>query len=196
MKTAFSNKEFCTSRLVLSSSSRTFFTSFPVHSFLFILYTNSRSTTAMFSFRKRPRANSASSAAPLKTSPSLPELSPQGIPWPENLVDVSVLRETPPVPEPHPYQGAAKSSLHSIDHAPIPFHKPFRFHSGQPPEAPNATSNKISSLYPSPHPPSAFENWRSPSSAGTTTRRTQRRGRAPPAFNLMVRSLTLYWLFA
>lgn len=146
----------------------------------------------MFSFRKRPRANSASSlASPLKTSPSLPELNPQGIPWPENLVDVSVLRETPPVPEPHQYQGAVKSSLSSLDHAPIPFHKPFRFHSGQPPETPDAKASKISSLYISPHPPSAFENWRSPSSAGTTTRRTQRRNRASPAFNLMVRSLPL-----
>ncbi|KAH0832111.1 Septin-domain-containing protein [Lanmaoa asiatica] len=140
----------------------------------------------MFSFRKRPRANSTSSAAPLKTSPSLPELGPQGIPWPENLVDVSVLRETPPVPEPHLLQGAVKSSLHPLDHAPIPFHKPFRFHSGQPPETPDAKASKISSLYISPHPPSAFENWRSPSSAGTTTRRTQRRNRTPPAFNLMV----------
>ncbi|KAN0087630.1 Septin domain containing protein [Tylopilus felleus] len=141
----------------------------------------------MFSFRKRPRANSASSdAAPLKTSPSLPELSPQGIPWPENLVDVSVLRETPPVPEPHLYQGAVRSSLNSLDHAPIPFHKPFRFHSDQMAETPDAKHSKISSLYMSPHPPSAFETWRSPSSAGTTTRRTQRRNRTPPAFNLMV----------
>ncbi|KAF8558242.1 Septin-domain-containing protein [Imleria badia] len=116
----------------------------------------------MFSFRKRPRANSASSdAAPLKTSSSLPQLHPQGIPWPENLVDVSVLRETPPVPEPHQYQG-------------------------QPPETPNAKASKISSFYMSAHPPSAFETWRSPSSAGTTTRRTQRRNRTPPAFNLMV----------
>ncbi|KAF8442837.1 Septin-domain-containing protein [Boletus edulis BED1] len=140
----------------------------------------------MFSFRKRPRANSTNSdASPLKTSPSLPELSPQGIPWPENLVDVSVLRETPPVPELHPYQGAVKSSLHSFDHAPIPFHKPFR-QSDQSSETPNAKPSKISSLYMSPHPPSAFETWRSPSSAGTTTRRTQRRGRTPPAFNLMV----------
>ncbi|KAG9315716.1 Septin-domain-containing protein [Chiua virens] len=138
----------------------------------------------MFSFRKRPRANSASSAVPLKTSPSLPSLNPQGIPWPENLVDVAVLRETPAVPEPHQYQGAVKSSL---DHTPIPFHKPSRLHSGQPSEAPNGKPSKISSLYPSPHPPSAFENWRSPSSAGTaTTRRTQRRTRTPPAFNLMV----------
>ena len=143
----------------------------------------------MFSFRKRPRANSASSdAAPLKTSPSLPELNPQGIPWPENLVDVSVLRETPPVPEPH--QGAVRSSLNSLDHAPIPFHKPFRFHSGQPPETPNAKASKISSLYMLPHPPSAFETWRSSSSAGTTTRRTQRRNRTPPAFNLMVSSFS------
>jgi len=141
----------------------------------------------MFSFRKRPRANSASSDAPLKTSPSLPELNPQGIPWPENLVDVAVLHETPPVPEPHPYQGAVRSSLNSLDHAPIPFHKPFRFHSDQSPETPNAKASKISSLYMSPHPPSAFETWRSPSSASATTRpRTQRRNRTPPAFNLMV----------
>ncbi|KIJ62638.1 hypothetical protein HYDPIDRAFT_94001 [Hydnomerulius pinastri MD-312] len=141
----------------------------------------------MFSFRKRPRANS-STATPLKTSPSLPELHAQGIPWPENLVDVTVLRETPPVPERHPHQGAVKNSLHSLDRAPILFHKPFRFHSGQPTAASNGNGNgaKISSLYMSPHPPSAFDNWRSPSSAGTTSRRTHRKNRTPPAFNLMV----------
>lgn len=144
----------------------------------------------MFSFRKRPRGNSTSSdGAELKTSTSLPELNPQGIPWPENLVDASLLREIPPIPEPPPYQGAVRSSLHSIDHAPIPFHKPFRVHSGQSPETPNAKASKISALYMSPHPPSAFETWRSPSSAGTTTRRTQRRNRTSPAFNLMVRYL-------
>ncbi|KIK99863.1 hypothetical protein PAXRUDRAFT_822315 [Paxillus rubicundulus Ve08.2h10] len=113
----------------------------------------------MFSFRKRPRANSTTQV-PLKTSPSLPELYSQGIPWPENLVDVSALGDTPAPPE-HPYQG-------------------------QPTDTPNGNGIKISSLYMLPHPPSAFEIWTSPSSAGTTNRRTHRKNRTPPAFNLMV----------
>ncbi|KAF9241119.1 Septin-domain-containing protein [Melanogaster broomeanus] len=126
----------------------------------------------MFSFRRRPRANSTT-GAPLKTSPSLPELHAQGIPWPENLVDMSALRDTPSPPEQQPYQGAVKNSLHSHDHAPILFHKPFRFHSGQQTDAPNGNGPTISSL--------------SPSSAGTiTNRRTHRKNRTPPAFNLMV----------
>ncbi|KAH7885218.1 Septin-domain-containing protein [Phlebopus sp. FC_14] len=134
----------------------------------------------MFSFRKRPRANST--GPPLKPSPSLPELKAQGIPWPENLVDVTALRETPQLAE-HPQQGAVKNSLQSLDRAPILFHKPFRFLPG--PQTDNVTS--ISALYMS-QPPSAFDSWRSPSSAATnpTGRRAHRKNRTPPAFNLMV----------
>ncbi|KAI6166611.1 hypothetical protein EDD17DRAFT_1752782 [Pisolithus thermaeus] len=104
----------------------------------------------MFSFRRRPKTTDPV-AAPLRSSPSLPELHAQGIPWPENLVDVTVLRETPNVAgkgdeeeeedeekevssqlhHNRQQQGAVKSSLHSLDCAPpILFHKPFRLQPG------------------------------------------------------------------
>ncbi|OAX42842.1 hypothetical protein K503DRAFT_766361 [Rhizopogon vinicolor AM-OR11-026] len=134
----------------------------------------------MFSFRRRPRT--AGLEPQLKTSPSLPELHSQGIPWPENLVDVSVIRQSPlEEPERYPKQGPVKSSLPSSDHSPVPFHKPFRLISGQPTE----NGSKISSLYMS-HPPSAFGNWRSSTVPATSTRRAHRKNRTPPAFNLMV----------
>ncbi|KAG1715725.1 hypothetical protein ID866_1441 [Astraeus odoratus] len=145
----------------------------------------------MFSFRRRPK-DTGSVPPPLRTSPSLPELHAQGIPWPENLVDESVLRETSakekaletatPVVQSR-QQGAVKSSLQSFDRAPILFHKPFRLQPGHP--AHNGIP--ISSLYMS-HPPSAFENWRSvtPSIASVANRRAHKKNRASPAFNLMV----------
>lgn len=135
----------------------------------------------MFSFRRRPRT-SDSTGSPLKTSPSLPELHSQGIPWPENLVDVTVIREGPlPEPEHYPQQGAVKSSVSCSDRAPIPFHKPFRLIAGQPAE----NGSKISSMYMS-HPPSAFGNWRSSTVPVSSPRRSHRKNRASPAFNLMV----------
>lgn len=135
----------------------------------------------MFSFRRKPRTPDCT-GSPLKTSPSLPELHSQGIPWPENLVDVTVIRESPlPEPEHYPQQGAVKSSVSSSDRAPIPFHKPFRLIAGQPAE----NGSKISSMYMS-HPPSAFGNWRSSTVPVLTPRRSHRKNRAPPAFNLMV----------
>ncbi|OJA09625.1 hypothetical protein AZE42_01393 [Rhizopogon vesiculosus] len=138
----------------------------------------------MFSFRRRPRM--AGSEPQLKTSPSLPELHSQGIPWPENLVDVSVIRQSPfEEPERYPKQGPVKSSLPSSDHSPVPFHKPFRLFSGQPTE----NGSKISSLYMS-HPPSAFGNWRSSTVPAPSTRRAHRKNRTPPAFNLMVCACT------
>ncbi|KAG1809011.1 Septin-domain-containing protein [Suillus variegatus] len=135
----------------------------------------------MFSFRRRPRTSN-STGSPLKSSPSLPELHSQGIPWPENLVDVKVIHEGPlPEPERYPQQGAVKSSVSCSDRAPIPFHKPFRLIAGQPAE----NGCKISSMYMS-HPPSAFGNWRSSTVPVLSPRRSHRKNRASPAFNLMV----------
>ncbi|KAL4080748.1 Septin-domain-containing protein [Scleroderma citrinum] len=143
----------------------------------------------MFSFRRRPKDTSQADLS-LRASPSLPELSAQGIPWPENLVDVTVLHKAPrdshaAAPAAHVrQQGAAKTSLHSLDRAPILFHKPFRLQLGDPTH--NGTS--ISSLYMS-HPSPAFETWRrsaTPSTPTATNRRTHKKNRAPPAFNLLV----------
>ena len=148
----------------------------------------------MFSFRKRPKDTSPI-APPLRASPSLPELYAQGIPWPENLVDATVLHKSDhegAAPETaHDatrQQGAAKASLHSLDRNPVLFHKPFRLQLGPP--AHNGTS--ISSLYMS-LPSPAFESLRSPtpSTAPTTSRRAHKKNRNPPAFNLLVSAASI-----
>lgn len=47
----------------------------------------------MFSFRRKPKKSQDDTR--IRTSPSLPELHSQGIPWPENLVDVDAIRQSP-----------------------------------------------------------------------------------------------------
>lgn len=133
-------------------------------------------SSIMFSFRRKPKK--APETPLIRTSPSLPELNSQGIPWPEDLVDIAAIRHSPP-PEELVHQGAAKTSFQGSDHAAIPFHKPFR-PSVEKPKA----GGTISSLYMSSVPPSAFDNRKAPPlSAG---RYSQRRARIPPTFNLMV----------
>ncbi|KAG6830713.1 hypothetical protein H0H87_007300 [Tephrocybe sp. NHM501043] len=110
----------------------------------------------------------------IRTSPSLPELNSQGIPWPEDLVDVAAIQQVPAADQPQ--QGAAKSSFQGVPY-PIPFHKPFRPSSGKPKDGP------ISSLYMS-SAPSAFDNRKS--AVPTIGRYSQRRARVSPTFNLMV----------
>ncbi|KAJ7600632.1 septin family protein [Mycena floridula] len=125
----------------------------------------------MFSFRRKSKSQAE---APLRSSPSLPQLNTGGIPWPESLVDVSSIR--PESDLGHPVQGAAKTSFQGPDIASIPFHKPFR--AGKHGDGP------ISSLYMS-DPNAMLDSWKTtpPKSAG---RYSQRRARAPPTFNLMV----------
>ncbi|KAF8964397.1 septin family protein [Flammula alnicola] len=125
----------------------------------------------MFSFRRKPKKEPASPR--IRTSPSLPELNSQGIPWPEDLVDIAAIRQSPPPDAVQP-QGAAKTSFQAD--APIPFHKPFR------PSIGKAHDGPISSLYMS-GPPSSFDKKTPPLTAG---RYSQRRARIPPTFNLMV----------
>ncbi|KAJ7288300.1 septin family protein [Mycena rebaudengoi] len=127
----------------------------------------------MFSFRRKP--SKTQEAPRIRTSPSLPTLNSQGIPWPENLVDVDAIRQVTPLESPP--QGAAKTSLQGPDRPAIPFHKPFRASPGSPGDGP------ISSLYMSSGPPPAFETRKS---TGPATRYSQRRARVPPTFNLMV----------
>ncbi|KAF8073708.1 septin family protein [Lyophyllum atratum] len=124
----------------------------------------------MFSFRRKPRKEDTPR---IRTSPSLPELNSQGIPWPENLVDVAAIKQV----SAQPHQGAAKSSFQGVSD-PIPFHKPFRGSAGKPKDG-----GTISSLYMS-TPPSAFEKRKS--NTPTVGRYSQRRARVPPTFNLMV----------
>ncbi|EIW59457.1 uncharacterized protein TRAVEDRAFT_46763 [Trametes versicolor FP-101664 SS1] len=130
----------------------------------------------MFSFRRKPQKPADNGGPPfIRTSPSLPELSAQGIPWPSNLVDVSEL----PQDEPPPPRGAAKTSF-SAARGTVPFHKPWTS-PGKAAES-NGTG-PISSLYMS-HPPSAFESRKG--SLQGRTRPSQRRARNPTTFNLMV----------
>jgi hypothetical protein len=62
----------------------------------------------MFTFRRKPKKEPESPR--IRTSPSLPELNSQGIPWPEDLVDINAIRQEP-LPEAVPPQGAAKTSF-------------------------------------------------------------------------------------
>lgn len=130
----------------------------------------------MFSFRRRS-SKKAQDASQIRTSPSLPELNSEGIPWPKNLVDVASIRQTPP-PD-HPQQGAVKTSFQGVDSSStIPFHKPFRGSPGKPHDGP------IFSLYMS-NPPSAFDRHKN-EHASISGRYSQKRARVPPTFNLMV----------
>ncbi|KDR82809.1 hypothetical protein GALMADRAFT_57922 [Galerina marginata CBS 339.88] len=127
----------------------------------------------MFSFRRKPKKEPDSPR--IRTSPSLPELNSQGIPWPEELVDIAAIRQEPP-PDAVPPQGAAKVSFQGD--APIPFHKPFRPSTGKV----STDGGPISSFYMS-GPTPTFDKKMPPPSAG---RYSQRRARIPPTFNLMV----------
>ena len=147
----------------------------------------------MFSFRRRSSKKSLESdeTPQLKSSPSLPKLPSQGIPWPETLVDVAAIRQEPS-PEDRSAQGAAKTSfstsLSGADQAPVSFHKPFRGTSSIDGEVNGGT---ISSLYMS-HPPSSFEIWKASTPLSPPiSRPSQRRTRQPPTFNLMVRRIYL-----
>lgn len=129
----------------------------------------------MFSFRRKPKKSQDDTR--IRTSPSLPELHSQGIPWPENLVDVDAIRQSPTSDV--PLQGATKASFQGMDHVPIVFHKPFRGSPGK-----LNDGEPISSLYMS-NAPSAFEKFENRKSNTPTTGRYNRRARIPPTFNLM-----------
>jgi hypothetical protein len=130
----------------------------------------------MFSFRRKPKKTHDSSL--IKTTPSLPDITTQGIPWPEELVDIAAIRDSPP---PDGLQhGAAKSSLRGSSETPIPFHKPFRAFAGV-----AAKGGSISSMFMS-SPPSAFDNRKN--ILRPATRSSQRKARVAPTFNLMVRA--------
>ena len=133
----------------------------------------------MFSFRRKPKTDE--DVPRIRTSPSLPELNSQGIPWPEDLVDIDAIRQSPP--SDLPLQGATKASFRGIDHVPILFHKPFRGSPGK-----LNDGEPISSLYMS-SPPVAFEKFEHRQShTSTTGRYSHRRTRIPPTFNLMASS--------
>lgn len=65
----------------------------------------------MFSFRRKPRKEQDTPW--IRTSPSLPELNSQGIPWPENLVDVAAIQDVSTQPhQGQPKDGGPISSLY------------------------------------------------------------------------------------
>ena len=129
----------------------------------------------------------------VRTSPSLPEMSSQGVAWPSDLVDIASIRQTPPQT---PAQGAAKVSFSTSEgNVVIPFHRPFRG-SISSKSASNGreavrSAGTIASLYMSHHPPSAFggkqpiERSTTPHSARTKHSHSLRK-RVAPTFNLMV----------
>lgn len=136
----------------------------------------------MFSFRKKPKEEHDYAGPPfIRASPSLPELSAQGIPWPESLVDASILEDIQP-PQ-RPIQGAAKTSLPGGDRTPIAFHKPLWLSSPAGKSIDIPKNGPISDLYVS-SPPSAFETRKS--MTNPRVRPGQRRARSPPTFNVMV----------
>lgn len=148
----------------------------------------------MFSFRRRSpkRGPEEQSDEPqLNHSPSLPKLPSQGIPWPENLVDVASIRQDEPPPV-QSQSGARKTSFQGIDKAPVLFHKPFRGHAAQSTESQINNGGTISSLYMS-NPPSSFENWKGSTLSPPFKRPNQRKTqRLPPTFNIMVRHASFY----
>lgn len=151
--------------------------------FFFSIYHFLQIPSIMFSFRRKSKKEQDS----VRNSPSLPELSSQGIPWPENLVDVKEIRD---LPQPTT-QSATKPSFQGSIRSAIPFHKPFRNASGGRVAAKTAGA-PISAMYMT-SPPSAFDN----RANGTGRQYSQRRSRVPPTFNLMVRTpilLFFRWL--
>ena len=77
---------------------------FPLLSCLFCLsgYHVCFRPATMFSFRRKGSKKQDQGGPPyIRTSPSLPELSTQGVPWPEDLIDASEIPKiaVPPVPQ-------------------------------------------------------------------------------------------------
>lgn len=129
----------------------------------------------IFTFRRKPKPEPDSPR--IRKSPSLPEVNSQGIPWPEDLVDINVIRQEP-LPDTVPPQGAAKTSFQGENpNVPIPFHKPFRPSIGRRYDGPPISSLYMSSSSPNP------EVKVIPRAIG---RYSQRRARTPPTFNIMV----------
>lgn len=142
----------------------------------------------MFSFRRRSssKKDQPTDVTPqLKSSPSLPKLPSQGIPWPESLVDVTSIRQEQPQSAEQPRKpGARKTSFTGVDRTPVSFHKPFRGSPGKSIDNDDGRGT-ISSLYMS-HPPTSFEIWKASTLSPPANRPSQRRTRQPPTFNLMV----------
>ena len=131
----------------------------------------------MFSFRRKAQRKQSSDNGPpyIRTSPSLPDLSAQGIQWPESLVDVSELPKMKLQPVNSQPGASALSFILEQQGAQVV------------PVAVNLVNGKasgpISALYMS-HPPSAFENRKS---KHMRRHPSNRKNRNPATFNIMVR---------
>ena len=158
-------------------------------------------------FRRSKKLTKSASVPAPRTTPELPELSSPTLEWPDNFVatprasfahaDQNGNEDGTTTPKRSQSSRPTKTSfVTSPEHgAAIPsFHKPFRS-PDSPPRPPIAT------LYTS-HPPSSFDYRsagnnvppfarRSSSSADASRKKSHRRQRAVPTFNLMVRSLPL-----
>lgn len=156
--------------------------------------------------KKKTEADMSLSEHGLRQSPSLPQMTAQGVSWPSNLVDEASIKESPPPQSPpasHPNTaGATKVSFQFNENgqaAPIPFHRPFRLSQSNRDRASavgkgDVKAGSIAALYMSQHPPTAFgqkPHERSATPQSATTARTVRRShsqrkRVAPTFNLMV----------
>ncbi|KAF8503208.1 hypothetical protein BU17DRAFT_58496 [Hysterangium stoloniferum] len=134
--------------------------------------------------RKKP----APEPAVLRTSPSLPELNQQRIPWPGDLVDLDEIYASnypSPLSDDHStLNGPARTSFQGT-RGPVPFHRPFR--NGIVTEGGVITPkpNNITALFGSgvPPPPSSYNGVGPRSRTGSNSR--TRRAKSAATFNLM-----------
>lgn len=127
----------------------------------------------------------------IRTSPSLPELAQQRIPWPKDLVDLdAVYAEASPSPsEQQAGSRPVRTSFQGV-RGPVPFHKPFR--EGTTTANGTLSPKSVAGLFGSgvPPPPSSFPGTGARVRAGSNSR--GRRNRFAPTFNVMV-SLQRFW---
>lgn len=112
----------------------------------------------------------------VRSSPSLPSVLPQGIPWPENLVDINDVRAARDAEDPSEQPEKTSRPFSSS----VPFHKPFRAGSFNGTE--NAQKGSIASLYAN-RPPHNSGFVRGGSHNAINQSRSQRR-RVAPTFNV------------
>jgi hypothetical protein len=122
----------------------------------------------------------------IRTSPSLPQLPQQRIPWPEDLVDLDAVYAEPLSSSPEQQGGSrpVKTSFQSV-RGPIPFHKPFR--EGTTTVNGTLSPKSVAGLFGSGiPPPSSFPGTGARVRAGSNSNARTRRNKFAPTFNVMV----------
>ncbi|THV00811.1 hypothetical protein K435DRAFT_793786 [Dendrothele bispora CBS 962.96] len=127
----------------------------------------------MFSLRRKKTVQPDPSTQ-IRGSPSLPELTSQGIPWPESLIDVSSIQQDDYPPTQKPSQSAGEPDLNQKQQN--------EEGQGAMGGVGGAGGGSISALYMSNGPATFNAKGRSV----PLSRYSQKRARLPPTFNLMV----------